>query len=340
MSSYREQARDLTTKVKAALEVSLNKNYQDIRDKIHLARAENNQLLDMLSEAYPEVDDDFLSSDNDDSVLDSSVGGELTEAAARRKRDYLRASLAAHDSSSNLTKRRRRESKRENRAEPKQVQSLQRDSHGSIILPVAVGRGQDEVQIHALGRVVWDRDAYHTSRYIWTVGFKSTRVCPSLLANNTRCLYTSEILHGGDAPVFQVTADDMPNSPFRSTSSSGVWKQILDQLSAKGVGVKTHASGPQMYGLAHLGVTKAIQELDNADKCQKYIRQVWVEAAAPMDDAESSPAMTDDENPHQPSSLANSSVDVEPEASLRRLSFHDSVAAASATNGSLTSHPI
>ncbi|KAJ2741208.1 hypothetical protein GGI19_006981, partial [Coemansia pectinata] len=61
MSSYREQARDLTTKVKAALErrEGLDKNYRDIRAKMQMARAENNQLLDMLSEAYPEVDADF-----------------------------------------------------------------------------------------------------------------------------------------------------------------------------------------------------------------------------------------------------------------------------------------
>ncbi|KAJ2874543.1 hypothetical protein GGH93_002348 [Coemansia aciculifera] len=337
MSSYREQARDLTTKVKAALErrEGLDKNYRDIRAKMQMARAENNQLLDMLSEAYPEVDADFSSSDNEDSVLNSSVGGELTEALVRRKRDSLQGSLAAHDSANHITKRRRCLGKRDNRAEPKQVESLQRDSHGSLIFPVVIGKGQDEVQIHALGRVVWDRDAYHTSRYIWTVGFKSTRMCPSLLANNTRCQYSSEILDGGDAPVFQVTAEDMPESPFRALSSSGAWKQILDQLTAKGVGVKTHASGPQMYGLIHLGVTKAIQELDNADKCQKYIRQLWVEEGA----AESSPDATDDDNPHRASSLANSSVDAEPEASLRRLSVLDSTTAAAATNGSLTSHP-
>ncbi|KAJ2102052.1 hypothetical protein IW146_009199 [Coemansia sp. RSA 922] len=312
----------------------LDKNYQDIRAKVQMARAENNQLLDMLSEAYPEVDADFSSSDNEDSVLNGSVGGgELSEALVHRKRDSLRASLAAHDPSTHITKRRRCLGKRDSRAEPKHVESLQRDSHGSLVFPVVIGKGQDEVQIHALGRVVWDRDAYHTSRYIWTVGFKSTRMYPSLLANNTRCLYSSEILDGGDSPVFQVTAEDMPDMAFRAMSSSGAWKQILDQLTAKGVGVKTHASGPQMYGLIHLGVTKAIQELENADKCQKYIRQLWVE-----DGAESSSDATDDDNPHRASSLANSSVDAEPEAALRRLSVHDSTIAA-ATNESLTSHP-
>ncbi|KAJ2741019.1 hypothetical protein GGI20_005475 [Coemansia sp. BCRC 34301] len=287
MPSYRELARDLTSKVNAALEKrdDLDRTYQDIRAKVHMARAENNQLLDMLSEAYPEVDD-YLSSDScsdkEEDFADSSVS---------RKRDYLRASLETHHhSAARVTKRRRCQGKRSCRAEPKPVESLQRDPQGAITFPVVVGKGQDAVTIHALGRVVWDRDAYHTSRYIWTPGFKSTRAYPSLLANDTRCLYTSEILEAGDAPVFQVTAEDMADTPFRATSSSAAWKQILDQLTAKGVGVKTHASGPQMYGLSHLAVTKAIQELDNADKCQRYIRQQWAAS-------ESLPVSTDeDEN--------------------------------------------
>ncbi|KAJ2030921.1 hypothetical protein IWW57_000949 [Coemansia sp. S610] len=337
MSSYREQARDLTSKVKAALEKreGLDKEYLDARAKILMARAENNQLLDMLLEAYPEVDDNFSSdsSDNEDSVLNASIGGESTDASVHRKRDYAPTALAAHDSATHLTKRRRNLGPRENRAEPKQVESLQRDSHGSIILPATIGKGHDEVQIHSLGRVLWDRDAFHTPRYIWPVGFKSTRMCPSLLVSNSRCLYSSEILDGGGSPVFQVTAEDMPGKPFRAMSSSGAWKQILDKLIARGVCVKTHASGPQMYGLSHLGVTKAIQELEGADKCQKYIRQAWVD-----DGAESTHATTDDDNPHRASSVANLSVDAEPEASLRRLSVLDSATTA-VTNGSMASHP-
>ncbi|KAJ2452454.1 hypothetical protein GGF42_004025 [Coemansia sp. RSA 2424] len=252
----------------------------------------------MLAETYPEVDDDLSSdsssdnNDNDDN--DEGLADDVSSSVRRRrrKRDYLQASLAAHDSAATrITKRRRCQGKRSCRAEPKPVESLQRDSQGAIAFPVAIGKGQDEVQIHALGRVIWDRDAYHTSRYIWTPGFKSTRVYPSLLTNDARCLYTSEILEGSDGPVFQVTAEDMPDAPFRATSSSGAWKQILDQLTAKGVGVKTHASGPQMYGLSHLGVTKAIQELDGADKCQKYIRQQWAAEAS-----SSSSASTDEED--------------------------------------------
>ncbi|KAJ2895038.1 hypothetical protein GGI21_000888 [Coemansia aciculifera] len=298
MPSYRDLALDLTTKVNAALEKrdELDKTYQSIRAKVHMSRAENNQLLDMLSEAYPEVDDNDLSSNS------SSDNDDFADTAPlRRKRDYMPpAALAAHDSLARITKRRRCQGRRSCRAEPKPVESLERDSQGAITFPIVIGKGQDKIQIHALGHVVWDREAYHTSRYIWTPGFKSTRTYPSLLGNDTRCMYTSEILDGGDAPIFQVTAEDMADTPFRATSSSAAWKQILDQLTSMGVGAKTHASGPQMYGLSHLGVTKAIQELENADKCQKYIRQQWATksvSAASTDDEEDND--NDDNNDDQ-----------------------------------------
>ncbi|KAJ1941956.1 hypothetical protein FBU59_003351 [Linderina macrospora] len=207
----------------------------------------------------------------------------------RRKRD-----AGAIGNASRLTKRRRRQGKRDDRSDPKPIEPLERDSSGRVVFPIVIGKGHDEVRIHDLGKVVWDREAYHTVRYIWTVGFRSTRVCPSMKDGNSRCLYTSEILDGGELPIFQVTAADMPDEPFRASSSSGVWKQILDILMANGVGVKTHASGPQMYGLSNLGVTKAIQELDNAGRCAKYTMQRWVEPGLELRTDTSPPAPADD----------------------------------------------
>ncbi|KAI8324543.1 hypothetical protein GQ54DRAFT_296056 [Martensiomyces pterosporus] len=260
-------------------------------------------LLDMISEVYPEVDDDLSSSDessqsgnegggvNSHSIASTSSGrlggrgdirqfeeiGDLGADDLPLGRRYRKRDLSLIDPLPRVTKRRRRQGKRDDRNDPKPIEPLRHDKDGNLIFPIVVGRGQDEVRIHDLGKVKWEPETYHTSRYIWTVGFKSTRVYPSMKDMSSKCVYTSEILDGGEMPVFQVTASDMADSPFRASSSSGVWKQILDILMAKGVGVKTHASGPQMYGLSHLGVTKAIQELENADRCSKYIMQKWID---------------------------------------------------------------
>ncbi|KAJ2231374.1 hypothetical protein IWW45_005495 [Coemansia sp. RSA 485] len=283
MMSYRDQARDLADKVNTALErrEELLKSYQDIKYRLRLAQAENDHFLDMISETFPEVRDDLSSSSDSADGLgapsDDDDKDDDDNAVSPTRRPHKRSDMSPGVSSdTRVTKRRRRQGKRDDRSDPKPIEPIKRDSSGNIIFPMVVGRGMDEIHIQALGRIVWTPDSYHTSRYIWPVGFRSTRMYPSMRDNRARCLYTSEILDGGDMPVFQVTADDMPGEPFRASSSSGVWKQILDILMANGLGVKTHASGPQMYGLSHLAVTKAIQELDNAGKCKKYIMQRWI----------------------------------------------------------------
>ncbi|KAJ2849550.1 hypothetical protein IWW36_002556 [Coemansia brasiliensis] len=283
MMSFRETANDLTTKVKLALEKreELIKNYQKIRNDLRISKAENEHLLDMIVEAFPEMGQDvsscssseeYLSQSGDECSIDASLG-----ILKNGKHDLLDSPTSALGSS-HMTKRRRRQGKRDDRNDPKPIEQLPRDADGNLVFPIVVGKGQDQIEIHNLGRIKWEPETYHTSRYIWTVGFRSTRVYPSIVTGEPGCTYTSEILEGnGDMPVFQVTPADMPDKPFRANSSSGVWKQILDALTSKGASVKTHASGPQMYGLSHLGVTKAIQELENADKCSKYIMQKWAE---------------------------------------------------------------
>ncbi|KAJ2468958.1 hypothetical protein GGI02_003537 [Coemansia sp. RSA 2322] len=296
-----ELATDLARKVSAALERrnDLTQSYRSTRERLQITKAENDHLLDMLAEAYPEMCDDLSSGSSDD---DAGAGAGADDARLSRhasidlppapslhgKRSYPSSSSAAHEASlpddslalatTGKRRRLRLHNKRADRSEPRVVEALHRDSVGALSFPIVIGRGSNEVVIHSLGHIVWDRDAYHTSRYIWTPGFKSSRFFPSLRADNSRCTYTSEIIDDGDMPIFQVTAEDMPElPPFRASSSSGAWKQVLDQLSANGVAIKIHASGPKLYGLGNWAITKAIQDLDNSSKCKKYIPQVWAD---------------------------------------------------------------
>lgn len=43
-----------------------------------------------------------------------------------------------------------------------------------------------------------------------------------------------------------------------------------------GFNAKTHASGPDMYGLTNLGVIKYIQEMPNAHRCRRYMPLKWI----------------------------------------------------------------
>lgn len=239
--------KDLETKVTEALErrQQLTQDLAYTADHLRLKRAENSQLLDMLSEAYPDIASDLSTSSEEEEVV-------VQKPPKRQRRKPVA------------------------RDEPRSVDPLPLDAEGQIKLPVVVGRGQEEVHIHSLGQVVWDREGFHTNRYIWPVGFRSSRQMTSVRDMNRRCWYASEILEepGSADPVFQVTPED-GSEPFRAGSSSGAWKQVMEQLAATGNVTKTQVSGPQMYGLNHLGVVKAIQELEGAEKCQKYVRQKW-----------------------------------------------------------------
>ena len=53
-------------------------------------------------------------------------------------------------------------------------------------------------------KIVCDRPTFHNERYIWPLGFESTRSYPSMSEPTRRCLYSCRILDGGDAPIVSV----------------------------------------------------------------------------------------------------------------------------------------
>ena len=68
---------------------------------------------------------------------------------------------------------------------------------------------------------------YYNDRYIWPVGFRSTRSYNSYINVDDRVEYVSEILDGGDAgPIFRVTAKDDPENPAVSSAASSAWQAV------------------------------------------------------------------------------------------------------------------
>ncbi|CAG8622438.1 4492_t:CDS:2, partial [Cetraspora pellucida] len=137
------------------------------------------------------------------------------------------------------TQKRRRKApgvkkKRDDRTDAKRIEPLPMNPDGTLKLPVTIGKGTNEVTIYRIGHIVWDKEAYHTNRYIFPVGFMSKKQYLSAIDVTRRTTYTSEILDGGDTPIFQVTAEDQPGRKFSASSSSGVWKKILDEINIQG----------------------------------------------------------------------------------------------------------
>ncbi|KAI9227099.1 MAG: F/Y-rich N-terminus-domain-containing protein, partial [Piptocephalis tieghemiana] len=131
------------------------------------------------------------------------------------------------------------------------------------------------VILHRIGEIEWKNDSYHSSRYIFPVGFKSERTYPSTLDPSRRVPYTNEIRRGEKGPLFIVTASDRPGVEWTAMSTSGAWRKVVDELVGKTDGTRTHTSGPVMFGLADPSILDAVQSLPNARRCRRYTRQVW-----------------------------------------------------------------
>ena len=92
----------------------------------------------------------------------------------------IRASTAASPSESNLypyrlplgktihhTRRKKRDTKPPNANELRTIVELEKDDHGNYKLPVEV----DSWTVISLGKVIWDKPAFHNQRYIYPVGY-------------------------------------------------------------------------------------------------------------------------------------------------------------------------
>lgn len=121
------------------------------------------------------------------------------------------------------------------------------------------------------------------------IGFKSSRILPSIINPSSTCLYTNQILEGG---IYEVVCHDVPDKPFRSATATGAWTPILRQINLlKGGGIKvgeelnsinpsygninnnnssgmgmgslsSMATGQEMFGLSHPKIVKMTTDLE------------------------------------------------------------------------------
>jgi hypothetical protein len=168
--------------------------------------------------------------------------------------------------------------KRKRPVKIKKYYDIPRNPEGELILPFQLGI----ITLENLGTVVWDRPSFHNDRYIYPIGFSTTREFSSMYTPDKMVRYKSEIIDGGDGPRFQVTPAD-GNKPIVASTATGAWTTIIkgcvSNLAVNLTRNREHsnsASGPDYFGLSHGTIMKLIQELPNADKCTNYTHQVVI----------------------------------------------------------------
>ncbi|GJJ76505.1 hypothetical protein EMPS_08864 [Entomortierella parvispora] len=156
----------------------------------------------------------------------------------------------------------------------RKVVALPRDENGLVKLPVNVGI----LTVWSTGHVVYDREAFHNERYIWPVGYKVSRSYNSMVDPTKQTIYTCSVIDDGEAPKFQIDAEDQPGSPIIAGTATGAWTHIVK--AANLIRRRDHsnsASGPDYYGFSNDTIAKMIQELPDAEKCTSYIRRIYEE---------------------------------------------------------------
>ncbi|KAK3845323.1 MAG: hypothetical protein J3R72DRAFT_40776 [Linnemannia gamsii] len=161
-------------------------------------------------------------------------------------------------------------------AKARKVQIVERNADGSVKLPVTVGI----ITILSIGHVVYDREAFHNDRYIWPVGYKMSRSYNSMVDPSTHTTYTCSVIEDGEAPKFQIDAEDQPGKPIIAGTATGAWTHIVKAANA--IRKRDHsnsASGPDYFGFSNATIAKMIQDLPNAEKCSTYVMQQFEEIA-------------------------------------------------------------
>jgi hypothetical protein len=109
-----------------------------------------------------------------------------------------------HSESEDDTTKTKRRARRDNRQTARNVIILPRDENGNLLLPCAIGKGSHEVVILRLGQVIPDRDGYHSSRYVFPLGYTSRKEYPSPVVPGKKTYWTSTILDSPNGPVVSI----------------------------------------------------------------------------------------------------------------------------------------
>lgn len=140
---------------------------------------------------------------------------------------------------------------------------------GNPILPLTLGI----LTVHRLGRIVHDRASFHSKRYIWPVGFESSRPYASTVHADRQTLYHSRIVDGGDAPRFEIVPNDAPDRVFAAATATGAWSAVLRQANElRHKESFNSASGPDYFGFANPIIAKLIEDLPHAALCTSYYK--------------------------------------------------------------------
>lgn len=265
--AYSHKYKEAKLKVKAAQD-----SYQIIQEQLDNAHRlisrlkTRNQLLllELKTDRPPRPvsSTSTKSSSNKAPVIDKD--GYVVPSNPKSKSGHLETSKSGGSSQvadPNLPRRSRRDL-----TVARRVQPVPKDDDGNYILPVNIGI----LTVVNLGTIEYKNPKFHNDRYIWPVGYTVKRYYNSTIHSDKQACYTASIANDNGNPCFQIIADDNPE-PIYGITATGAWTSVVRM--ANKIRRRDHsnsASGPDYFGFSHPTIAKMIQDLPNAQLCQKY----------------------------------------------------------------------
>ncbi|XP_076251798.1 uncharacterized protein LOC143191021 isoform X3 [Rhynchophorus ferrugineus] len=119
---------------------------------------------------------------------------------------------------------------------------------------------------------------FHTSNYIYPIGYKIVRFYWSMRHHNKRCRYICSIHDSGGRPEFKVVVQETAEEDvqYRDTTPKGAWNPILEKIAALRRENKCvqmfpqFISGEDLFGLTEPAVVRVLESLPGIDTLTDY----------------------------------------------------------------------
>jgi hypothetical protein len=139
---------------------------------------------------------------------------------------------------------------------------------GQPIMPILLGK---KLRILNMGVIVRGDARYHTSLYIWPVGYQSTRQFQCHRNPSRDCDYLSEILESPKGPIFRVsTTCEEPHLEWFDKSPRLAWKRVYRDI--LGPEAREPRDGPRLFGLSNPEIMELVLKMPGVDECQNFKR--------------------------------------------------------------------
>ncbi|XP_060645420.1 transforming growth factor beta regulator 1 [Drosophila nasuta] len=129
------------------------------------------------------------------------------------------------------------------------------------------------ILIHTLGEILPANPNFHTSQWIYPVGYVATRIFAHPRDPRKKCVFTCKILNNAGVPQFQLIPDNDLDGVFFGETANICHQELLNSIqgSMKDTSrVSLQAKGESFFGLSNSRVQSLLLSDPRIEQCVKF----------------------------------------------------------------------